>query len=272
MAGHFLGHVLGALMGRAIRDAKQERRPGSFNTAQTTFVRFENQNQEFTGETITPVQLTAIEVDDPQNPTFCSCFGLKSTIRTLAYIQILLTGAFLTTCLVMITSTTSDYIDSRDPQLVHSSWYDTPYWYYSYWSVAAAACVVLLWVSGLFIVAACLLVTGVKWGKQGDLDIWLGLNISGLVTSTVIHSLAVTVLFLNEDNSPYSRYAIPGMLYTLTWHAVWTGFAVLVVRLRNLVKDKEACQMEMTRPSQRSGASQASSQTSSQEVENLGYV
>lgn len=217
--GHLVSHVLGALIGRAIRDAKPERR------GQTTFVRFENQDQ------VGQLAQSPVEVEDPQNPTCCSCFGLKSTIKTFCYVQIvLLVLGVLSAGLAIVLLTTGDGIHP---------WYHLP--------VAGAAYVVLLWVSGLYITAAVLLVRGVNRANRGLLRVWMWLNISGLVTSIILHSLAATVVFQAEY---YSHHAILGMMIqTLVCHVIWVGFVVLVGKLNRLMKDGDACQ---TRTEQRS--------------------
>ena len=158
---HFAGHVLGSLIAKAIRDSKPERRVSS-----TTFVRFGNQDQE--AGYVGPEKVSPLEVEDPLNPICCSCFGLKSTIRTLGYVQLVLASLGFAALLYMI----SNHVDSELSSSINHSFY--------YWPALAGGYAVLLWVSWLYIIAAVLLVQGVKWGKKGYLDLWMVLNISGL--------------------------------------------------------------------------------------------
>lgn len=115
-----------------------------------------------------------VEVNDPQNPAICNCLGLQSAIKTFGYVQlVLLVLGTLTAGVGTALLTTADH-----------PWY----------SISVVACVVLLWVAGLFIAAALGLVKGVRERRRGFLRIWLVLNISGLVTSIIVHSIAATAV------------------------------------------------------------------------------
>eukprot|EP00090_Calanus_glacialis_P017780 TRINITY_DN27598_c0_g1_i1.p1 TRINITY_DN27598_c0_g1~~TRINITY_DN27598_c0_g1_i1.p1 ORF type:complete len:245 (-),score=67.15 TRINITY_DN27598_c0_g1_i1:130-798(-) len=194
-------------LGLKLRDGRQERR------GQTTFVRFENQNQE--GQLAPPL----VEVNDPQNPVFCLCLGLQSTIKTLGYAQlVLLVLGTLIAGVATALLTTADH-----------PWYNI--------SVIGAAFVMLLWVAGLFIAAALVLVKGVRERRRGFLRIWLVLNISGLVTSIILHSIAATAVLQTDY---YSQHALYGMIIqSLVCHVSWCCFVMLVGKLDRLLREGE---------------------------------
>jgi len=197
-------------LGRKLGNARQERR-GKIHTSS---VRFDNAGRAG------PQDVPPREVEDLQNPVFCSCFGLQSTIKTLGYIQlILIVFGTLIAGVATALLTTGDH-----PQA----------WYF-----IAVTCgfVVQLWLAGLFSAAALLHVKGVKERKRGYLRVWLLLNISGLLTSIIVHLVAALQILQGDYFTNHAHY---GMLFqALVFHVSWGAFALLVRKMEKLQRDGE---------------------------------